>query len=120
MFRRDLVSSGCEETIALGLSTFVLSLLKGSSTLWTRADQDDELTIPLGLGEDMPILQYDDRLLPYWNRLVEALSSVAFSGHAHIKFSFVHVQLSKDGHAPSIIEKATVNQDILVQQRPRK
>jgi len=99
IFYQDLISSGCEETIASNLTTVAYGLLKGNSTLWTRADQDDVLKVTLGASGDMPsILQHDDRLLPYWNRLVEALSSVTFSGSRRtcITFSITQMQLSKE------------------------
>jgi len=98
MFRRDLISSGCEETVARRFSVFVCCLLEDSSKLRTRADtdEDDVLKLTVGLATHMPILHYDDRLLPYWNRFTEALSSAIFSKSARINLSLIQVQLSNE------------------------
>jgi len=96
MFRRDLISSGYEVAVARDMSTFVCCLLEDNSTLWTRADKDDKLKLSMGIRSDRPLLQHDERLLPYWNRFTEALSSVAFGKRTCISFSLVKVQMSKN------------------------
>lgn len=74
-FLNSLISLGYEETLARDLSTTVLGLLEDNSTLWTRADKDDELKLV--------------------NRFTEALSSVAFGKRTCISFSLIQVQMSK-------------------------
>ena len=96
LFHQDVISSGYEESIASRLSYCVYTLLRGSSTLQTGADQDDKLDLVVGPGEldGMP-LQHDERLLPYWKRFIGALSSVNFSNCAPINLSLLRVQLDK-------------------------
>ena len=93
LFLSNLDSSVHEDGLAH--TATVLGLLRGSSTLWTRADQDDHLKLTIGsTGDDEQLLQHEDYLLPYWTRFVQALSLVTFSKHTYISFSIHQVQLS--------------------------
>lgn len=72
-FYNTLRSSGYDQPYARELARLVRSLMKSTSSLQTRAGQQLNLKIDPG-GNDMP-LQHDERLLLYWKRFTDALSS---------------------------------------------
>ena len=98
-FFNNLISSGYDETLSRGLSTAVLGLLKGISTLRTAlqsgAIEEDELSVDVGVAAD-GMLMHNDILLPYWKRFTAVLSSVTLVEHKYINIGLQRIQLSKE------------------------
>ena len=90
-FYATLRSSGYDQAYARELARLVRSLMKSTSSLQTRAGQQLNLIIDPG-GNDMP-LQHDERLLPYWERFTDALSSRSKCS-ALTRFALINVKMN--------------------------
>lgn len=62
-----------------------------------HANDPLKITISANLEPNMPPLQHDDVLLPYWKRFIGALSSVADSERGRIRLCFHSLQLGNEG-----------------------